>query len=924
MKRKLLRNLLISSSIIVLTSSLALGLSLMPKKENVNDLSKIINANNQVVQNNKNLLNNNNHYYLHDGFYTQLANNANIVTINNITYALNSSNDTASIINLNTSTSNLVIPGIIEANNNFYNVTSIANGACFNKQIVSVSFPNSILSIGADAFANNLITSLTLPSSLISLGNNAFSNNPFYEGTVINLPANCSWNKVANLTPFNNNNNSGEFARCVKFIIQNYAVYGYVYQSNSWQVVSWMPQVANLVKNEVRSDNNIFTSVQSTSDPVTQKPTNNNFSFRPVSLNNVGIQKNTIAILSGDWWIQQLYGFSVSNNNVSFYWTNSNYKPGSNFVITISNPNTNTQIYSSLNSYSTNSVSIEYGDVVGIYFHEGSENNNYRLITGLQANQITQNNLSSCATSQYFSCNYQSNNDGINYFIVTQNGFIPYQNIMHVNVNCLQENVTNFNLTGTALANHIITATIDGKSYEALSNSNGEFSIPITPSSPIALGTSVSVSCSGCVTYNSKLVGMNPLNSGLLFEDGADFGILPDGYSGNYQLWNASTTSMPLFNNPKSWYENSYNSSSSIVPWGNGINMILTDSYVNSSNKTITSSVTINEPAKENCASSLESELQTLTFNPLYTNTLTIQISKSSSFNLYSAIYNTNITPIQRTTSNNYVIYTFTITNNKLYAPNPTGYTYQSTYHDCTGFDQEWAVRNFMMVNYDPYWYGVYEDDYNKANFYDPTPAMWQKVKEITANCQSDYEKAIAINEWVANNMTYTSKYDYGHTISQTFNHLEGVCGNYSDLAAVMCMMAGLVSRVIIGSALGATSYFANAVADHAWIQVWDEQLGSWITLDPTWNWFFPYGDDHDEFNIFRRDMEITMVLWPSGTNYFSYFANHMYDALLNYGKYMNFPGGNPQTYYPMSYAAGISQLLQSATSLSGDESNII
>ncbi|MBO6073307.1 leucine-rich repeat protein [bacterium] len=192
MKRKLLRNLLISSSVIVLTSSLALSLSLMPKKENVNDLSKVINANNQVVHNNKNLLNNNNHYYLHDGFYTQLASNANIITINNITYALNSSNDTASIINLNTSTPNLVIPGIIEANNNFYNVTSIANGACFNKQIVSVSFPNSILSIGADAFANNLITSLTLPSSLISLGNNAFSNNPFYEGTVINLPANCS------------------------------------------------------------------------------------------------------------------------------------------------------------------------------------------------------------------------------------------------------------------------------------------------------------------------------------------------------------------------------------------------------------------------------------------------------------------------------------------------------------------------------------------------------------------------------------------------------------------------------------------------------------------------------------------------------------------------------------------------------------
>ena len=52
------------------------------------------------------------------------------------------------------------------------------------------------------------------------------------------------------------------------------------------------------------------------------------------------------------------------------------------------------------------------------------------------------------------------------------------------------------------------------------------------------------------------------------------------------------------------------------------------------------------------------------------------------------------------------------------------------------------------MVNYDHYWYGVYEDDYNKANFYDPTLLMWQKVKEITANCKSDYEKQLLlINE---------------------------------------------------------------------------------------------------------------------------------------------------------------------------------
>ncbi|MBR4486645.1 hypothetical protein IKS57_04840 [bacterium] len=50
-----------------------------------------------------------------------------------------------------------------------------------------------------------------------------------------------------------------------------------------------------------------------------------------------------------------------------------------------------------------------------------------------------------------------------------------------------------------------------------------------------------------------------------------------------------------------------------------------------------------------------------------------------------------------------------------------------------------------MMVNYNGC--GIFEDDYNKANFYDPTPLMWQTVRRITANCQSDYEKAVAINE---------------------------------------------------------------------------------------------------------------------------------------------------------------------------------
>ena len=73
----------------------------------------------------------------------------------------------------------------------------------------------------------------------------------------------------------------------VKYIIQNLAVYGYVYQSNSWQIVSWMPQVANLIPNEVKADNNIFTQTEQITNEVTQKVTNNTFNIPPLSLNNV-------------------------------------------------------------------------------------------------------------------------------------------------------------------------------------------------------------------------------------------------------------------------------------------------------------------------------------------------------------------------------------------------------------------------------------------------------------------------------------------------------------------------------------------------------------------------------------------------------------------------------------------------------------
>ena len=910
--RKKYINLLVLGSCLSIATIIAANVGLFSQK------NSSTNINNTTI----NKINNDAKYYHANGFLLSVPSQN--VTIDNITYSLNSSQNTACVINVKSNLGTLTIPSSIEYNNNYYNVTSIGNGACYNKQITNLVLSNNIVSIGADAFANNLLTNITLPPYLTSLGNNAFSNNPFTAGTVVNLPSNCNWNKTASLAPFNNNDNMGNFARCVKYIIQNLAVYGYVYGANSWQIVSWMPQVENAFPNAVRQDNYIFNTVAKYNS-ITQRPTSTSYSASLPFLGNASLLDTAIANVS--WGsICQAYGFEPqSNSNLKFYWTNKYYDANNSFVLTVYNPITSQQIYDNQNNYGNkSSILINYGDIIGIKYRSG----NWNLYNGLPAFEMNGKTLNSCAGSLSFSDSYSARHDQTNYYEITKSGLIPYQNILHVNVNCLQESKSTFDLTGIALANHEIIATINNQIFYGLSNSQGYFSIPIILNSPLALGAQILVNCVGCIQFNGNLIGANPIDSGLLFEDDADFGILPDGYTGNYQLWNNSQSSMPIYNNPlANTNDLGYNSNSKIVPSNHPIIMTLTDSYVNNQNQTITSTVSINEPTSSNNDTNvINSELEELKFNPDYTNTLTLSINNQSKTSLYEAIANGNCIPINETNSSNSSIYTFDITNNSFYSPDPNASTWGRNFgYSGLGKPDNWAARSFCLVSgYTGYSDGTFEDDNNKENGLTPNQAMWTKVHQITAHCESTYEKALAINEWVSHNMSYTFNYSYSHTIAQTFDHLEGVCGNYAALSCVMCMMAGLVSRAVIGQTTGSANYFTPNYIDHCWMQVWDEQLGSWITLDPTWDWFNPYGTLQDQFNVCRRNEHVCLVLWPVGTTYFSHFVGHSYAALLNLANFFGYRGGTAGSYYPMQYGAYLSQLLHQAPSITGDDAKTV
>ena len=65
-------------------------------------------------------------------------------------------------------------------------VAVIDNRAFRDKQLTSVTVPDSVIQIGDGAFANNKLTSITIPNSVTYIGGNAFLNNQL---TGLTIPA---------------------------------------------------------------------------------------------------------------------------------------------------------------------------------------------------------------------------------------------------------------------------------------------------------------------------------------------------------------------------------------------------------------------------------------------------------------------------------------------------------------------------------------------------------------------------------------------------------------------------------------------------------------------------------------------------------------------------------------------------------------
>ena len=109
--------------------------------------------------------------------------------------------------------------------------------------------------------------------------------------------------------------------------------------------------------------------------------------------------------------------------------------------------------------------------------------------------------------------------------------------------------------------------------------------------------------------------------------------------------------------------------------------------------------------------------------------------------------------------------------------------------------------------------------------------AITAKAKEITAGLSRDYDKASAINQWVAKNITYDYAYFRGDstttatTADEVLSSGRAVCGGFANLTRALLQAAGIPAVCVHGWASNGR---------HAWNSAYVD--GRWILLDPTWS----------------------------------------------------------------------------------------
>ena len=130
-------------------------------------------------------------------------------------------------------------------------------------------------------------------------------------------------------------------------------------------------------------------------------------------------------------------------------------------------------------------------------------------------------------------------------------------------------------------------------------------------------------------------------------------------------------------------------------------------------------------------------------------------------------------------------------------------------------------------------------------------PEIIKLAEELTAGKDSTRDKAKAIYDYVAKNVTYDVKkyrnneFEWDDSALKTLDSMTGVCQDYAYLAIALMRASGVEARYVEGRA--GSPWPGN----HAWVEA--NLDGEWVEMDPTWG--SGYIDRDDKFiSAFNED----------------------------------------------------------------------
>ena len=118
---------------------------------------------------------------------------------------------------------------------------------------------------------------------------------------------------------------------------------------------------------------------------------------------------------------------------------------------------------------------------------------------------------------------------------------------------------------------------------------------------------------------------------------------------------------------------------------------------------------------------------------------------------------------------------------------------------------------------------------------------VYQLAQQLAQDQPTPYRKALAIQDYLMNNFTYTLEVEYppqGQDFVSYFllDSQQGYCSYFASAMAVMARMVGLPSRYIEGYLVPVRDGGATVVTGknaHAWVEIYFEGAG-WVSFNPT------------------------------------------------------------------------------------------